>query len=121
MKVVRNVLLGGLLVSMLSVSASANVDDMSGGSVAIEGITATPRATVSVDNGNGQWRYSTSLTLTLKKKVTSDMDHNTKTHKTSCEIDGNKDDSGWVPARTTSRSSATGARDSVAYANWDVQ
>ena len=122
MKLVRNVVVGGILCTVLSISASASMDNTNGGSVMIEGITdVTPRKTVVVDGGNGEWRYSTSLTAGLRKKITSALDHNTKTHKTTCEIDGNKSDSGWVPKRTTARASAIGPRDSVAYANWQVK
>lgn len=92
-----------------------------GGSVVIEDVNVQPRTTIKVDDGLGEWRYGTGLTITLKKSVYSDMDHSSKSHKTTCEINGVKDDSGWVAARTTSTSYTTGPKSSTAYCDWDVQ
>ena len=83
------------------------------------------RTTVMVDNGDGQWRYGTGIGFVGTKPVKtaySNLDHNTKTHRSSCEIDGNYNKSGWVPARTTSYSSTKGKNlQSIAYTNWDVR
>lgn len=83
------------------------------------------RKTEEVDNGNGEWRYGTGIGfsgLKLVKTAYSDMDHNTREHRTSCQIDGNYNSSDWVPARTTSYSKTKGNNlDSIAYCNWDVR
>lgn len=123
MKKIKTLLLTCAVIMAIAVPTFANEVPTieNGGSVIIEDVNVQPRTTVTVDNGLGEWRYNTSLTITLKKKITSDMDHSSKIHKTSCEIDGVKDDSGWEPARTTSRSSVTGPRSSTAYADWDVK
>lgn len=96
---------------------------VTGGSVALEPNSPVPMKVTTVDNGKGEWRYGTGVKVGLppKKTAYSDMDHGSKTHKTSCEIDGNYDSSGWVKARTTSRSKTEGSIDSTAYCNWDVK
>ncbi|GAA0303104.1 hypothetical protein GGQ92_003083 [Gracilibacillus halotolerans] len=124
MKKVGTALLSCALMIMVAVPAFAQVNNSgSGGSVVLKGEppTVTPYAIKSVDGGNGRWDYGTRLTITLKKKVWSNLDHNTKTHRSSAEIDGKYDDSGWVPKRTTSKASSIGPRKSVGYANWDVR
>lgn len=112
------------MLFLLTAPVLAQVDiPKKGGSVKLEGDPSmvTPYKIEYVDGGDGRWDYGTRLTITLKKKVWSNLDHNTKTHRSSCEIDGNFDDSGWVPPRTTSKASAIGPRKSVGYANWDVK
>lgn len=124
MKKFGTLLLGGMLVFAMTVPVFAQIDNpQNGGTVALAGdpSTITPYTVVSVDNGNGRWDYGTGLTITLKKSAYSNLDHNTKTHRSSCEIDGNYSNSGWVKARSTSKSSTTGPRNSTAYCNWDVQ
>lgn len=124
MKKTGTLLIGGGLAILTSFSAFAQMDDtQNGGSVVLEGEASliTPYTKVDVDDGNGRWDYGSSITLTGKKKVHSNLDHNTKEHRSSCEIDGNYSNSGWVKARTTSKSSATGPRNSVSYVNWDVK
>ncbi|MED4851578.1 lactococcin 972 family bacteriocin [Caldifermentibacillus hisashii] len=124
MKKIGSTIVGSALVLMLAaVPAFAQTDSPAkGGTVVLkEESTVTPYTIKEVDGGDGRWDYGTTLTLKLKKKVWSNLDHNTKTHRSSTEIDGNYDDSGWVPKRTTSKASSIGPRKSVAYANWDVQ
>ncbi|WP_067842589.1 lactococcin 972 family bacteriocin [Amphibacillus sediminis] len=110
-------------ISLISIPVFAQEDITNGGTVVLKGepSSITPYTIKDVDGGNGRWDYGTRLTVTLKKKVWSNLDHNTKEHRSSSEIDGNYDNSGWVKARTTSKSSAVGPRNSVAYCNWDVK
>lgn len=88
-------------------------------------LTDNLKTVEEVDGGLGEWRYGTGIGfegLKLVKTAYSDMDHGSKTHRTSCEIDGNYNSSGWVPARTTSRSNTKGNDlESTAYCNWDVK
>lgn len=124
MKKIGTAVLGSALVLMMAVPAFAQTDSPeNGGTVVLEGepSTVTPYTIKEVDGGDGRWDYGTRLTVTLKKKVWSNLDHNTKTHRSSTEIDGNYDDSGWVDKRTTSKASSIGPRNSVGYANWDVK
>lgn len=124
MKKTRLALFGGALILMTAVPVFAQTDNpINGGTAVHEGEPSaiTPYVLENVDNGNGRWDHGTRLTITLKKKVWSNLDHNTKTHRSSSEIDGNYDTSKWVKKRTTSKSSAIGARNSVGYANWDVK
>lgn len=111
------------LLSAFSLQAFAYVKETN--SVALEANEQNTRTTELVDDGLGEWRYGTGVTLVwLKfvKTVYSDLDHGSKTHRSSCEIDGNYSNSGWVPARTTSRSYAEGNDlESIAYCNWDVE
>lgn len=110
-------------LSLVSTSVFAQDNGTTGGTVVLEGepSAVTPYTIKDVDGGNGRWDYGTRLTVTFRKKVWSNLDHNTKEHRSSSEIDGKYDDSGWVKARTTSKSSAIGPRKSVAYCNWDVK
>lgn len=124
MKKLGAILLLGVLMVTLATPAFAQIyTPVNGGTVVLPGEPSrfTPYTIVDVDDGNGRWDYGTTLTITLEKKVWSNLDHNTKVHRSSCEIDGNYNDSGWVKARTTSKSSAVGPRNSVGYTNWDIQ
>lgn len=123
---VKSLLVTGCMAMMLCatpvMAAGIANNNSTGGSVALDDVNnVMPLTTVTVDNGLGEWRYGTGITGTLQKSAYSDMDHSTKTHKTSCEIDGNKDDSGWVKARSTSKSYTTGPLTSTAYCNWNVK
>lgn len=112
-----------VLLSAFCISAYANECEKH--TVVLGADYENTRTTVYVDSGNGQWRYGTGIGFSgvkLVKTAYSHLDHNTKTHRSSCEIDGNYDNSGWVPARTTSYSNTKGNNlESVAYCNWDVQ
>lgn len=124
MKKLGGFLACSVLIMGLTIPALAQSDtSVNGGTVVLAGepCSVTPYTIVSVDNGDGRWDYGTTLTITLKKKVWSNLDHNTKVHRSSCEIDGNYDNSGWVNPRTTSKASAVGPRNSVGYCNWDVK
>ncbi|MEC2224469.1 lactococcin 972 family bacteriocin [Heyndrickxia faecalis] len=123
MKKIGTVVGGALILMMAAVPVFAQTDSPEkGGTVELKGeSTVTPYTIKTVDGGHGRWDYGTTLTLKLKKKVWSNLDHDTKTHRSSTEIDGNYDNSGWVAKRTTSRASSIGARNSVGYANWDVK
>ncbi|WP_334137616.1 lactococcin 972 family bacteriocin [Muricomes intestini] len=112
-----------MLFCVLTVPAFA-AGQTNGGFVELYGASeVTPYKTVLVDNGLGEWRYGTGIGWEggLVKTVYSDLDHGSKVHKSSCEIDGRKSKSGWVPARTTSRSKSWGDLRSTAYANWGVK
>lgn len=129
MRKVKSLFLVGCAAMALTVApaiAAENgaTDAVDGGGVALatDGVTRS-KTVVKVDDDLGEWRYGTGFTISfpVKKTVFSDMDHSSKSHRTSCEIDGDYDDSGWVKARTTSRSDARGDLDSTAYCYWDVQ
>lgn len=114
-----------VLVLLSALCVSAYAEEREKNSVALGPEHENTRKTVTVDNGNGEWRYGTGIGFNgfkLVKTAYSNLDHNTKTHRSSCEIDGNYNSSGWVPARTTSYSSTKGNNlESIAYCNWDVQ
>lgn len=111
------------LLSAFCIQAFAYVKETN--TVAIGANEQNTREVVEVDDGLGEWRYGTGIGFSGLKPVKtaySDLDHGSKTHRSSCEIDGNYVNSGWVPARTTSRSSTKGNDlESTAYCNWDVQ
>lgn len=73
---------------------------------------------VSIDGGDGEWRYGfKDYSLNLY----SDLYHKNKIHKSCCEIDGNLDDSGWVSAGETSKSSLSGtSRESTGYCRYEL-
>ncbi|WP_130808302.1 lactococcin 972 family bacteriocin [Senegalia massiliensis] len=124
MKKIGKTLLCCVLALTMTVPVFADGNNSEkGGTVVLKGepSTITPYTIKLVDDGHGSWDYGTRLTITLKKKVWSNLDHNTKVHRSSCEIDGKYDTSKWVDARTTSKSSEIGPRKSVGYSNWDVK
>lgn len=112
-----------VLLSAFCISAYANENEKH--TVVLGSDYENNRTTVYVDGEDGQWRYGTGIGFDGIKPVKtaySNLDHNIKIHRSSCEIDGNYDNSGWVPARTTSYSNTKGKNlESVAYCNWDVQ
>jgi len=122
-KVVSALLAVMVLLSALCISAYA--DEREKHTVVLGPDYENIRKSIYVDGGNGLWRYGTGIGFSGIKPVKtaySNLDHNTKTHRSSCEIDGNYNNSGWVPARTTSYSNTKGnSLDSVAYCNWDIQ
>lgn len=75
----------------------------------------------SIDGGDGEWRYGHRPSLTLGKYVYSDLDHRTKVHKSFCNIDADSSDSGWVPAKQTSKSGVNGAIEPTGYAGYDTK
>lgn len=125
-KFINSLVLAGILAISLAIPVFASEKSSNGGSVALDGSadTITPYTIVKVDGGLGEWSYGTGagwVNGEIVKTVYSNLNHGSKTHRSSCSIDTNYNNSDWVPARQTSRSSTYGPTDSTAYCNWDVK
>jgi lactococcin 972 family bacteriocin len=124
MKFKSVVVLSAAMVTVLSTSlfVAAGVSS-NGGSAVIESGTPEVRTTQTVDGGLGTWTYGTGLNLGLNKTVYSNLDHGSKYHRSSCSVStGGADESGWVQAKTQSKSNAVGVGSGgTAYVNWDVE
>ena len=96
---------------------AADTEKPTGGSVALTNSMVTPFATVQV--GGGTWDYGTRIVGLGTKQVWSNYWHPTAVHRSSCRIGTNYNNSGWVPAKYTSYSSAVGSWFNTGYAYWD--